>query len=91
MNVSQKTSLASEKEVRKNLRRRGQSDPFKIKCAFKAEAGAHTGDTSGCQRFSAEQMGTSSSTPLWANIDFDLLKPFYDVPICSAENFDRLR
>jgi hypothetical protein len=31
MNVSQKTSLASEKEVRKNLRRRGHSDPFKCR------------------------------------------------------------
>jgi hypothetical protein len=37
MSVSQKTPLATKREVRKNLTQRGHSDPFKIKCAFKAE------------------------------------------------------
>jgi tRNA A37 threonylcarbamoyladenosine dehydratase len=45
MSVSQKTPLALEREVRKNLRRRGYSDSFKIKCAFKVET-EHTLETS---------------------------------------------
>jgi hypothetical protein len=45
---------------------------------------------SGCQRFSAEQTRTSSSSPLLAILDFHLLKPFFEVRISSAENFDRL-
>jgi hypothetical protein len=35
-------------------------------------------------------MGTSSSSPLLAKLDFHLLKPFFEVRISSAENFDRL-
>jgi hypothetical protein len=45
MNVSQKTPLAPEREGRKNLRRWGHSNPFKIKCAFKAETDEHTPET----------------------------------------------
>jgi hypothetical protein len=35
-------------------------------------------------------MGTSSSSPLLAKLDFYLLKPFLKVRVSSAENFDRL-
>jgi hypothetical protein len=53
MSVShQKTPLASEREVRKNLRWQIHSDPFKIKCPFKAET-EHTLETpSHCIPFS---------------------------------------
>jgi hypothetical protein len=47
-------------------------------------------DDSGCQCFPAEQTRTSSSSPLMAKLDFNLLRPFFEVRICSAENFDRL-